>query len=201
MPGPVKSLVFLLALVPLGWLVFSVLTGRSGPNPAEDIHLTTGIWALRFLLLTLAITPVRRLTGWNRPIQYRRMFGLMAFFYATLHLAGYIAFDRVFVMGEIAADIVKRPFIAAGMAAFLLMVPLAVTSTRGWIRRLGRRWQLLHRLVYLSALAACVHFIWKAKVPVGEPVYYAAILAVLLAVRLVWRFRTARGVRRQTAEA
>lgn len=201
MPGPVKSLVFLLALLPLGWLVFSVLTGRSGPNPAEDIHLTTGIWALRFLLLTLAITPVRRLTGWNRLIQYRRMLGLMAFFYATLHLAGYIAFDRVFVMGEIAADIVKRPFIAAGMAAFLLMVPLAVTSTRGWIRRLGRRWQLLHRLVYLSALAACVHFIWKAKVPVGEPVYYAAILAVLLAVRLIWRFRTARGVRRQTAEA
>lgn len=201
MPAPVKSLVFLLALLPLGWLVFSVLTGRSGPNPAEDIHLTTGIWALRFLLLTLAITPVRRLTGWNRPIQYRRMFGLMAFFYATLHLAGYIAFDRVFVMGEIAADIVKRPFIAAGMAAFLLMVPLAVTSTRGWIRRLGRRWQVLHRLVYLSALAASVHFIWKAKVPVGEPVYYAAILAVLLAVRLVWRFRTARGVRRQTAEA
>jgi sulfoxide reductase heme-binding subunit YedZ len=197
----VRPVVLAASLAPLAVLVFTVLTGRTSANPAEDILLTTGIWALRFLLLTLAVTPLRRLTGWNGLIQYRRMLGLLAFFYAAVHLVSYIAFDRFFALGEIAADVVKRPFITAGMTAFLLMVPLAVTSTRGWIRRLGRRWQLLHRLAYVSALAACVHFIWKVKVVVGEPVVYAGILAVLLGARLVWRFRTARGVRRQTAEA
>jgi sulfoxide reductase heme-binding subunit YedZ len=197
----VRPVVLAASLAPLAVLVFTVLTGRTSANPAEDILLTTGIWALRFLLLTLAVTPLRRLTGWNGLIQYRRMLGLLAFFYAAVHLVSYIAFDRFFALGEIAADVVKRPVITAGMTAFLLMVPLAVTSTRGWIRRLGRRWQLLHRLAYVSALAACVHFIWKVKVVVGEPVVYAGILAVLLGARLVWRFRTARGVRRQTAEA
>jgi methionine sulfoxide reductase heme-binding subunit len=187
-----KPLVFILALAPLTWLIFAVVSGRTSPNPAEDILLTTGIWALRFLLLTLAITPMRRLTGWNILVQYRRMLGLFAFFYACVHLLSYLAFDRLFQLGEIAADIAKRPFITAGMAAFVLMVPLAVTSTRGWIRRLGRRWQLLHRLVYASALAACLHFIWKVKVAIGEPVYYAGILAVLLLFRLLWRVR-ARG--------
>ncbi len=196
-----KPIVFSLALVPLAALIFFVLTGRTSANPAEDILLTTGIWALRFLLLTLAITPLRRLTGWNVLIQYRRMLGLFAFFYATVHLSSYIAFDRFFAFGEILADVAKRPFITAGMAAFLLMVPLAVTSTRGWIRRLGRRWQLLHRLIYLSGLAACLHFVWKVKVVLGEPVYYAAILGVLLAFRLVWRFRPAGGFRRQPAGA
>ena len=146
-----KPVVFTLALVPLAALIFFVLTGRTSANPAEDILLTTGIWALRFLLLTLAITPLRRLTGWNILIQYRRMLGLFAFFYATVHLSSYIAFDRFFAFDEILADVAKRPFITAGMAAFVLMVPLAVTSTKGWIRRLGRRWQLLHRLIYLSA--------------------------------------------------
>lgn len=182
-----KPLVFVAALCPLALLVFKVLTGRTSANPAEDIILTTGIWAFRFLLVTLAITPVRRLTGWNRVIQYRRMFGLFAFFYAITHLLSYIAFDRFFAFGEVFADIAKRPFITAGMAAFALMVPLAMTSTRGWIRRLGRRWQLLHRLVYLSAIAAALHFIWKVKVVIGEPIYYAAILAALLGFRLVWR--------------
>src|SRR5918995_2894049 len=153
-----KPLVFTLGLLPLAGLVFIVLTGRTSANPAEDILLTTGIWALRFLLATLAITPLRRLTGWNVLIQYRRMLGLFAFFYATVHLTSYIVFDRFFAFGEILADIAKRPFITAGMAAFVLMVPLAVTSTKGWIRRLGRRWQLLHRLVYLSAISACLHF-------------------------------------------
>ncbi len=189
-----KPIVFTLALVPLAALIFFVLTGRTSANPAEDILLTTGIWALRFLLLTLAITPLRRLTGWNILIQYRRMLGLFAFFYATVHMGSYIAFDRFFAFGEILADVAKRPFITAGMAAFLLMVPLAITSTRGWIRRLGRRWQLLHRLIYLSGLAACLHFIWKVKVVLGEPVYYAAILGVLLAFRLV-RLRWSRKVR------
>jgi sulfoxide reductase heme-binding subunit YedZ len=170
-------------------LIFFVLTGRTSANPAEDILLTTGIWALRFLLVTLAVTPIRRLTGWNVLIQYRRMLGLFAFFYATVHLASYIAFDRFFAFGEILTDIGKRPFITAGMAAFVLMAPLAATSTKGWIRRLGRRWQLLHRLIYFSAAAACLHFIWKVKVVIGEPVYYAIVLAVLLGFRVVWRLR------------
>jgi sulfoxide reductase heme-binding subunit YedZ len=188
-PALAKPLVFLAALVPLGLLVFNVLSGRTSANPAEDIILTTGIWAFRFLLVSLAITPIRRLTGWNRVIQFRRMFGLFAFFYACLHLLSYLAFDRLFAFDEILADIAKRPFITAGMSAFALMVPLALTSTRGWIRRLGRRWQMLHRLVYLSGVAAALHFIWKVKVVIGEPVYYAAILGVLLGFRLIWRFR------------
>jgi methionine sulfoxide reductase heme-binding subunit len=194
-----KPTVFVLALVPLAGLIFIVLTGRTSANPAEDVQLTTGIWALRFLLATLAITPLRRLTGWNALIQYRRMLGLFAFFYATVHLASYIAFDRYFVFGEILADVAKRPFITAGMIAFALMVPLAITSTKGWIRRLGRRWQVLHRLVYLSGAAACLHFVWKVKVVIGEPVYYAAVLVLLLAFRLVWRFRPTGGFRRQPA--
>ena len=184
-----RSLVFGLAFVPLGWLAFRVWTGRTGPNPAEDIILTTGIWALRFLLITLTVTPVRRLTGLNLVIQYRRMLGLFAFFYACVHLFSYMLFDRLFQIGEILTDIADRPFIMAGMTALALMIPLAVTSTNSWIRRLGRRWQTLHRIVYLSAAAACLHFAWKVKVVVGEPVYYAAILAMLLGFRLLWRLR------------
>lgn len=184
-----RSLVFGLALVPLGWLAFTVWTGRTGPNPAEDIILTTGIWALRFLLITLAVTPVRRLTGLNLVIQYRRMLGLFAFFYACVHLFSYMLFDRLLQIGEILTDIADRPFIMAGMTALALMIPLAVTSTKGWIRRLNRRWQTLHRIVYFSAAAACLHFAWKVKVVVGEPVYYAAILAMLLGFRLLWRLR------------
>jgi sulfoxide reductase heme-binding subunit YedZ len=186
-----KPIVFAMALVPLTVLIFKVFTGRTSANPAEDILLTTGIWAFRFLLATLAITPLRRLTGWNRLIQYRRMLGLFAFFYATVHLLSYIAFDRVFAFEEILGDIAKRPFITAGMAAFALMLPLALTSTKGWIRRLGRRWQLLHRLVYVSAIAAALHFIWKVKVAIGEPVYYALVLGLLLGFRILWRFRSA----------
>src|SRR5215203_412144 len=196
-----KPLFFLLALVPLAGLIFIVLTGRTSANPAEDILLTTGIWTLRFLLATLTITPLRRVTGWNVLIQYRRMLGLFAFFYACVHLSSYIAFDRFFVFGEILADVAKRPFITAGMAAFVLMVPLAVTSTKGWIRRLGRRWQTLHRIIYLCAIAACLHFIWKVKVIIGEPVYYAVFLALLLTFRIVWQLRGSRGVRRQPARA
>ena len=200
-----KPLVFILALVPLAALVFLVLTGRTSANPAEDILLTTGIWALRFLLASLAITPLRRLTGWNALIKYRRMLGLFAFFYAAVHLTSYLLFDQVVMeegaLGRIAADIAKRPFITAGMTAFLLMIPLAVTSTKGWIRRLGRRWQQLHRLVYASAAAAALHFIWKVKVVVGEPVYYAVILAALLAFRIAWRLPRRTDVARPAAES
>ena len=182
----VTPLIVVLGLLPLVWLTFAVLTGRTSPNPAEDIILTTGIWSLRFLLASLAITPLRRLTGWNVLIQYRRMLGLFAFFYASVHLAGYLAFDRFFAFDEVLADLAKRPFITAGMVAFALMVPLAITSTRGWIRSLGRRWQLLHRLVYVSAIAAVIHYLWKVKADSTLPLRYALLLAVLLGLRLWW---------------
>jgi sulfoxide reductase heme-binding subunit YedZ len=184
-----KPIVFVIALAPFGGLVFRGFTGRLSVNPIEDITLTTGIWALRLLLVTLAITPLRRLTGWNPVIQYRRMLGLFAFFYASAHLLTYLVLDQGLAFEFILPDIVKRPYITVGMTAFLLMVPLALTSTKGWIRRLGRKWQLLHRLVYLSGILACLHFIWKVKVVIGEPVYYAAILATLLGFRVLWTLR------------
>ena len=196
-----KPLVFLLALVPLAGLIFIVLTGRTSANPAEDILLTTGIWALRLLVLTLLVTPLRRVTGWNRVIQYRRMLGLFAFFYVSVHFAIYIGIDQFFAFDLILKDIVKRPFITMGFTAFVLMIPLAITSTKGWIRRLGRRWQMLHRLIYISAIAAAVHYLWKVKVMIGSPVYYAAIIAILLGFRVVWQLRSASAIRRQTAGA
>ena len=196
-----KTLVFVLALVPAAWLAYRTYTNDLGVNPAETLQLETGEWAFKFLLLTLAVTPVRRLTGWNRVIQYRRMLGLFAFFYASLHFLTYIVLDKYFAFGEMIADVAKRPFITAGFVAFVAMLPLAVTSTKGWIRRLGRRWQVLHRLIYVSAVAAAVHFIWKVKVAIGEPVYYAAIVAVLLGFRLVWQLRSARSLRTQRVSA
>ena len=188
-----KPLVFALCLAPFAWLVFRSFTGRLTANPIEDITLTTGIWALRFLVITLAITPLRRITGWNRVIQYRRMLGLFAFFYAVLHLVIYvtdvIAVEGTLTLAPVLKDVWKRPFITAGIVAFLAMVPLAITSTRGWIRRLGRRWQLLHRLIYLSAIAAAVHYLWKVKVMVGSPVNYAMLVALLLVFRVAWAWR------------
>jgi sulfoxide reductase heme-binding subunit YedZ len=196
-----KPAVFLLALVPAAWLAWASFHDGLGANPVEMLELTTGIWAYRFLLLSLVITPLRRLTGWNRLVRFRRMLGLFAFAYAGAHLLIYVVIDQGLALQYIVADVAKRRFITAGMVAFLLMVPLAVTSTQGWIRRLGRRRQSLHRLVYASAIAAALHFVWKVKVPVGEPVYYAVFLAILLGLRLLWRRRAVAAVRRQPARA
>src|SRR3954462_10308426 len=187
-----KIVLFLAALVPVALLVRGMLTGTLGVNPAETIQLQTGRWALKFLLLSLAVTPVRRLTGWNVVIQFRRMLGLFAFFYATLHLSAYWAFDLGFAFDTIVTDILKRPFIALGFSAFLLLLPLAVTSTKGWIRRLGKRWTQLHRLVYVAAMLAVLPFAWKVKVCTGDPGIYAAILAALLAFRVFWFVRSRR---------
>ena len=195
-----KPATFAVCLAPFLWLGFRAWSGRLSVNPIEDITLTTGIWALRFLVISLAITPVRRITGWNRLVQYRRMLGLFAFFYATLHVATYVVLDLFFAWDLIFADILTRPFITAGMVAFVTLVPLALTSTRGWIRRLGRRWQLLHRLVYVSAIAAAVHYLWKVKVVIGSPVYYAAIVAGLLLFRLAWALRARRQAALQAAD-
>jgi methionine sulfoxide reductase heme-binding subunit len=183
-----KPAVFIAASSPFVWLAFRALTDRLSVNPVEDLTLTTGIWALRMLVVTLAITPLRRLTGWNRLVQYRRMLGLFAFFYGALHLVTYFL-DQGFEMRFILADIAKRPFITMGMIAFALMVPLAITSTKGWIRRLGKKWQLLHRLVYVSGAAAATHYLWKVKVATGSPVYYAVIVGVLLTFRIYWTVR------------
>ncbi len=182
-----KVLLFVAALVPAAYLTYGLFNDRLGANPAEALQTQTGIWALRFLVLTLAVTPVRRLTKWNRVIQYRRMLGLFAFFYAFLHLLAYAVLDRYFDFAGVWEDVVKRPFITAGMVAFVLMVPLAITSTKGWIRRLGRRWQLLHRLIYVSAIAGAIHYLWKVKIITGSPVYYAVIIGALLAFRIVWQ--------------
>jgi sulfoxide reductase heme-binding subunit YedZ len=182
----VKALVFLIALVPAAMLVRGFLTDALGVNPVETIQLTTGRWALKFLLISLAVTPVRRVTGWNIVIQYRRMLGLFAFFYATVHLTSYLAFDLGFAWGAMVGDILKRPFITMGFTAFLLLVPLALTSTKGSIRRLGKKWALLHRLVYISAICAVIHFAWKVKVFTGDPVLYAVVLTILLGFRLAW---------------
>jgi len=196
-----KPLVFLLALVPAGYLGYRTYTNDLGVNPAETLQLESGEWALKFLIITLAVTPVRRLTGWNRVIQFRRMLGLFAFFYACLHFLTYIVLDKYFAFGEMMADVLKRPFITAGFVAFVAMVPLAITSTKGWIRRLGRRWQVLHRLIYVSGAAAAVHFVWKVKVVIGEPIYYALAIALLLGFRVVWQLKSAKSVRAQRVSA
>jgi methionine sulfoxide reductase heme-binding subunit len=196
-----KTLVFLACLTPFLWLVTRTLTGRLGINPVEDLELTTGIWALRLLVATLLVTPLRRVSGWNRIIQYRRMLGLFAFFYASLHFAIYVAVDQFFAFEFIVKDVVKRPFITMGFTAFVLMIPLAITSTKGWIRRLGRRWQLLHRLIYVSAVCAAVHYLWKVKVMIGSPVYYACVIGILLGFRLIWLARSAKALKAQKVTA
>ena len=193
--------VVVLAVAPAVWLGYRALNGMLGVNPVEELLLTTGLWAFRFLLLSLAVTPLRQLTGWHSVIRFRRTLGLFAFFYACLHLATYLVLDQGLELRFIMADVAKRPFITAGMAAFVLMCPLAATSTRAAIRRLGRRWQVLHRLVYVSGAAAALHFIWKVKVITGEPVYYGVALALLLAFRVLRKAYAESAVRRQPAQA
>src|SRR5215470_10131914 len=180
-----KVVVFLLALGPISVLVWKGFHDLLGANPVDVITRTTGRWTLTFLLITLSITPARKLLSLPWLIRFRRMLGLFAFFYGTLHLTTYVWLDKFFNVQEMLHDIAKRRFITAGMTAWALMLPLALTSTAGWIRRLGgKRWQKLHRLIYLSAAAGVVHFIWLVKADLRRPLTFAAILAVLLAWRL-----------------
>lgn len=184
-----KPLIFIGGLLPLAWLCWLAWQGQLGANPVETLSHRTGDWSLRFLLLTLAITPARRLTGWNRLQQFRRMLGLFAFFYVSLHLAVYLIFDQFFDGPAIVADVIKRPYLTVGFAAFLLLIPLAVTSTRGMMKRLGKNWQRLHRLVYLIAVLGVLHYAWLVKADLTEPLLYGGVLAMLLGYRLWWRWR------------
>jgi methionine sulfoxide reductase heme-binding subunit len=179
-----KPLLWLVCLAPFARLVFHAFTGGLGVNPVETLTLSTGWWGLTLLLATLAISPIRRLTGWNRIIQLRRPVGLFAFFYVSLHFLVYIVLDQFFGWSYIVEDIVERPFITVGFTAFLLLIPLAFTSTRGWIRKLGRNWQRIHNAVYLAAALGVIHFYWKVKADTREPLVFAGILVVLLAFRV-----------------
>jgi len=186
----IKAAVFAAALIPLVKLVTHGILGQLGANPIERITHTTGWWTLAFLLLSLAITPLRRLTGWAWWVRLRRMLGLYAFFYACLHFLTYLVLDQFFDWPAIVKDVAKRPYVTVGFAGFLLLVPLAVTSTDAMIRRLGgRRWRLLHRAVYLIAMAGVLHFAWLVKKDLTRPATFGAWLALLLGIRLVYWMR------------
>ncbi|MGH7530137.1 MAG: protein-methionine-sulfoxide reductase heme-binding subunit MsrQ [Gemmatimonadales bacterium] len=174
-----------LGLIPLVWLGFDAFGDRLGANPIEELTHRTGDWTIRFLLAALAVTPLRRLTGWNGLIRFRRTIGLLAFGYVCVHFLIYIGLDQGLAFSYIGEDIAKRPYITVGFAAFVLLIPLAITSTRGWVRRLGgRRWNALHRLIYVAAAGGVLHYLWLVKGDQVTPVYYAAVLVVLLALRV-----------------
>jgi len=182
-----KPALFLACLVPIVWLILDTLTGHLSANPLEDIRDRTGIWTLRFLMITLSVTPLRYITQWRSLTRFRRMLGLFAFFYALVHFITYIWLDQYYAFDEILKDMFsKRPFIITGFISFVLLIPLAITSTSKWIGRLGgKRWQMLHRLIYVSAAAGVLHYYWRVKLDIRNPVAYAALLAVLLGFR-VW---------------
>jgi sulfoxide reductase heme-binding subunit YedZ len=201
--------VFLAGLAPAGWITWLALTGNLSPDPLADITHRTGDWTIRFLCFTLAVTPLRRLTGWNALIRLRRMIGLFAFFYGSLHFLIYVIADRFAglvefpqgivswdtasrLMASIWDDIYKRAYITVGFAALVMMAALAATSTAGWIRRLGgRRWRALHRLVYAAAVLGVVHYWWLVKADIRDPALYALIVGVLLGARAYWALKRA----------
>jgi sulfoxide reductase heme-binding subunit YedZ len=188
--GTLRRVVFAAALVPAAVLVYGAFTNGLTANPIDYITDTTGLTALSLLLMTLTITPLRRLTGRNELIRLRRLLGLLAFFYACLHVSTWFVLDWFFDFASMASDVVERPFITLGMTTFLLLLPLAVTSTAGMIRRLGKRWQQLHRLVYVAAITAIIHFWWVVKADFMEPRLFALALSVLLGFRAWWTLRT-----------
>lgn len=184
-----KALAHALALLPLALLVRGVVLDSLGADPVAEITHATGTWALRLILLGLALTPLRRFSGQAWPIRFRRLVGLYAFFYACLHLATWLVLDLGGFWTQVFDDLVKRPYIMLGFAAWLCLLPLAITSTRGWMRRLGRRWGQLHKLVYGAGVLAVAHYLWLVKADLREPLVYAAILGVLLGLRGYWRWR------------
>jgi sulfoxide reductase heme-binding subunit YedZ len=195
----VKPALYFAALLPLGWLLFALFTGRVMGDQVKFMQHVTGDTVLTCLMLTLAITPIRRLTGWNEIVRVRRLIGLTAFWYACIHLTTYVVFDQDLSLMEITKDIAKHPWVLVGFTAFLCLIPLAITSTNGWIRRLGKRWQRLHRLVYVAATAGVLHYFWLVKKDIHYPLIYGAILLGLLASRIWWAAGRARA-RRTSAQ-
>ena len=183
-----KPLVFILLLLPLAFYAWGMWQDTLGANPLEAVIRGLGDWGLRILLLTLAISPLRRLLKWAQLLRLRRMLGLYAYFYIVLHLMSYLWFDQFFDWEEIWFDIIERPFITIGMVAVVLLTPLAITSTKGMIRRLGKNWMRLHKLVYPISILAIIHFWWMVKLDISEPILYASILTVLLGERLIRKF-------------
>src|SRR5215472_13808290 len=205
-----KPIFFVAALGPAVYLTWAALTNHLSANPLSDVTNETGVWTLRFICITLLVTPLRNVTGWNALVRFRRMAGLYAFFYGTLHFLTYVILDRFAGLVDfpdgivslttahnlttsIIGDIAMRPFITVGFTAFVLMIPLAITSTTGWIRRMGgKKWAALHRLVYASAILGVVHYWWLVKADISRPQTYAAIVAVLLGARVYYKFKKSR---------
>lgn len=179
-----KPLLFLICLIPFGQLAYGAYIGDLSANPIEFITRFTGSWALIILIASLAVTPLRRISGWNELIKFRRMLGLFAFFYALMHFSTYLVLDHFFDFQAISKDILKRPYVTAGFIGFVAMIPLAITSTAAMIRRLGKRWQQLHRLVYIAAIVGVIHFYWLVKADISRPAQYGGVLVLLLGYRL-----------------
>lgn len=185
-----KVLVFVLATIPFMLLAANTFRNNLGANPLETLHFRTGDWALRFLLITLALTPVKLLFGFTAPLRFRRMIGLFAFFYASLHCFIYVALEQSMSWKLIVEEVPKSPYIVVGLITYSLLIPLAVTSTSGMMRRLGKNWKRLHRSIYVIAILAVVHFFWLVKADITEPLIYAFVLTLLLAIRIVCNRRT-----------
>jgi sulfoxide reductase heme-binding subunit YedZ len=173
------------ALVPLGLLAWRFTQDSLGANPIRELEIQTGLWTLRFLAITLSISPLRRASGWNGVAKYRRMLGLFTFFYATVHLSMWAGVDWFFAWGDMGKEIVKHKYILIGMLTWLIMLPLAITSTKGWVRRLGKRWAKLHRLVYVAAVTGTIHYLWAVKKDTFFPLAYFAVFALLLGYRVI----------------
>jgi sulfoxide reductase heme-binding subunit YedZ len=198
-----KALVFLICLMPVGFMTYRTITGNLTANPVEYFQHTTGDWTLRFLVFTLCVTPLRKLIKVPELIRFRRMLGLFAFTYGCLHFLTYLGPDQSFNFAGMLKDVAKRPFVTVGFTAFVLLIPLALTSSAAWIRRLGgRRWQALHRLIYVTAVCGVIHYYWLVKSAVLRPLIYAGIVALLLLWRVVdWMIRRGRAVRSVAPDA
>lgn len=195
----IRVAVFLLCLIPFGWLVYGAFNGGLGADPAETVMLETGEWALRFLALTLLASPLRAWTGSSIPLKLRRMLGLYSFFYASVHFVAFLQFYIGWTGAALAEELAERPYVLAGFAAWLVMLPLAATSTRAMQRRLRARWVQLHKLVYVAAIAACLHLLWQARSDIGEALVYIAVFAALLAWRVRRAVKKRRGARVSSA--
>ena len=184
-----KPAVFIAALLPAAWIAWGFFHDKLGANPIRALEIQTGLWTLRFLAISLSITPARRLFGWNGIVKYRRMLGLFTFFYACVHLSMWSAVDWFFAWGDMWQEILKHRYIFIGMLTWLILLPLAITSTRGWVRRLGKRWARLHRLIYVAAITGTVHYLWAVKKDTFFPLVYLAVFVFLLGFRVIFARR------------